>query len=237
MLDSHSEICCPPETKFQVHLANMYNVSSTRDAFRDMGFDEVFVRQQIRSFASNFYSTHMQAMGKQVLADKTPEYVRILDYLEWLYEGKCRYFMIFRNGLDVAHSMSVNHIEPIEEGKTIDKAFEYWKEDTQTMLQWMKRHPERCHSIIYDQLCEDTESTIKRVMGFIGLEFESQQLEWYLHRHSRGAEDIKARRQRRINKSIHNYKEWPETTIKDLKQRSASVHREIGYDPETLEFN
>ncbi|MCU7848065.1 MAG: sulfotransferase [Candidatus Thiodiazotropha sp. (ex Lucinoma kastoroae)] len=237
LLDSHSQICCPPETKFHVHLDQMYNSRSTMEAFTHMGFDEVFIRQQMRYFASGVYSTHLRAMGKQLLVDKTPEYVRILDFLDWLYEGKCRYLLIFRNGLDVAHSMNEMHIEPIEQDKSIYKAFEYWKEDSQTMLEWMKNYPDRCHKVVYDQLCDNTEATLKGVMEFMDLSYESQQLKWYRHNHSRGAEDIKARRQRSINKSVHNYREWPEATIKDLKSRSALIHRAIGYDPDSLEFS
>ncbi|MCU7859968.1 MAG: sulfotransferase [Candidatus Thiodiazotropha sp. (ex Lucinoma kastoroae)] len=236
LLDSHSQICCPPETKFHVHLAAMYNTASAMDAFIDMGFEEGFIRHQLRKFSSTFYSAHLEAMSKKCLVDKTPEYVRILNYLDWLYEGKCRYLLIYRNGLDVTHSMNEVHIEPIEQDKSLDKAFEYWKSDTQTMLDWMEKYPDRCHKVVYDQLCDDTKDTLNEAMKFIGLEMESQQMKWYSHSHSRGAEDIKARRLRSINKSVHNYDEWPEEIIKDLKLRSASIHRAVGYDPNTLEF-
>lgn len=237
LLDSHSRLCCPPETKFLVHLAAMREAASTAEAFEHLGFDESFVRHQMRSFANGIYGTHLGAMNKEVLIDKTPEYVRILPFLDWLYEGKCKYVLIFRNGLDVAHSMYSTHIEPIEDGKTIDSAFEYWKTDTQIMLNWMNEHPDRCHKVVYNKLCDQTEETLRQVMAFSGLEFESGQLNWYDHEHSRGAEDIKARRQRKINKSVHNYREWPDSTVLDLKQRSAELHTAIGYDPDSLLFD
>jgi len=236
LLDSHSRLCCPPETKFLVHLAAMHETPSTTEAFEHLGFDDDFVRQQMKSLSNGVYGTHLAAMGKEFLVDKTPEYVRTLDFLDWLYEGKCKYVLIFRNGLDVAHLMFSTHIEPIEENKTIDTAFEYWKSDTETMLNWMSAHPDRCHKVVYNTLCDDTEEALKGVMQFIGLDFEPGQLTWYEHEHSRGAEDIKARRQRKINKSVHNYLEWPDTTVADLKQRSAELHAAIGYEPETLEF-
>lgn len=236
LIDSHSQICCPPETKYLVHLANMRDRESTTEAFDNLGFDPGFVRQQMRRFASTVYGTHLKAMDKAFLVDKTPDYVRILDFIDWLYEGQCKYVLIFRNGLDVAHSMMSTHILPLEDDKTIDNAFEYWKTDTAIMLDWLSKHPERCHKVVYNALCDETESTLHGVMDFIGHEFEPGQLTWYEHEHTRGAEDIKARRQRKINKSVHNYLEWPEDVVADLKQRSTDLHEAIGFDPETLLF-
>lgn len=236
LLDSHTQLCCPPETKFLEHLASMHSDPNAMKAFDNMGFDEPFIRQQMKSFANGVYATHLQGMEKQFLVDKTPEYVRVLNFLDWLYEGKCKYIMIFRNGLDVAHSMNEMEIKPIETGKTIDKAFEYWKSDATTMLQWMKDKPEQCHKVVYNDLCDNTETVLRGVMNFIDLEFQERQLQWYEHQHSRGDEDIKARRQRTINKSVHNYQEWSDDVIDDLKLRSADIHSEIGFDPVTLEL-
>lgn len=234
LLDSHSQLCCPPETKFLVHLASMHNTASTAEAFEHMGFDDEFIRRQMKNLVNGIYGAHLQAMGKAFLIDKTPEYVRTLEFIDWLYEGKCKFVLIYRNGLDVAHSMNSTPIEPLEGNKTIDTAFEYWKSDTATMLDWQARHPDRCHKVVYDKLCDDTEETLRGVMQFIGLDFEPGQLHWYEHEHSRGAEDIKARRQRKINKSVQNYLEWPEHTVADLKQRSTELHQAIGFDPQTL---
>lgn len=236
LLDSHSRLCCPPESKFLLHLASMHETASTMNAFAHMGFDESFTRRQMMVFANAVYGTHLKGMEKEILVDKTPEYVRILNFIDWLYKGKCKYLLIFRNGLDVAHSMNTMPIEPLEQDKSLDKAFEYWKSDTETMLEWNAAYPERCHKIIYDQLCDDTESILQGVMQFIGVGFEARQLKWYEHHHDRGDEDIKARRQRTINKSVHNYREWPEETIQNLKQRSAEIHSAIGYDWDSLEL-
>jgi len=237
LLDSHSNLCCPPETKFLVHLAEMHDSASTTAAFEDMGFDEPFVRQQMKHLVNGVYGSYLAAMDKEFLIDKTPEYVRTLAFLDWLYEGKCRYVLIFRNGLDVAHSMMSTHIRPLEDNKTIDTAFEYWKCDTQIMLDWQSTHSDRCHKVVYNRLCDETELTLRGVMDFIGLDFEEGQLAWYEHEHSRGAEDIKARRQRKINKSVHNYLEWDEQIVSDLKRRSAQLHSAIGFNPDTLEFD
>lgn len=235
LLDSHSEICCPPETKFLVHFAEMNAKKSTADAFGDMGFDESFMRQRALQFANAIYGTYKACRNANLVVDKTPEYTRILDYIDWLYEGRCRYLLIFRNGLDVAHSMNSVHIEPLEGNKTIDTAFEYWKEDTMHMLKWLDAHSERCHKVLYDELCDNTVNVLKAVMEFIGRSFEPDQMRWYDKDHTQGAEDYKARRQRIIRKSVHTYTDWPDDIIRDLKIRAAEAHMGAGYDPETLE--
>ena len=235
-LDSHSQLCCPPETKFLEHLAAMHDDRSVDKAFDSMGFDEVFVRGQMRFFANSIYGAYTKGMDKKFIVDKTPDYVRCLEFIDWLYEGNCRYIMIFRNGLDVAHSMNEMHIKPLENDKSVNSAFQYWKKDTEIMMAWLAANPSRCHKVVYDQLCDDTPRVLQGVMDFVGLEFEEGQLKWYEHEHSRGDEDIKARRQRKINKSVHNYLIWPEATIRDLKLRSAQIHGELGFDPDTLEF-
>lgn len=234
LLDSHSAICCPPETKYLTHFAEMRAKESTGKAFDDMGFDEAFIRQQVLRFSNSLYGTYMASRDARLVVDKTPEYTRVLDYLDWLYEGRCRYLLIFRNGLDVTHSMLSVSIEPLEGNKTIDTAFEYWKEDTGHMLRWLHRHPDRCRKVIYDDLCDDTENVLKGVMEFMGQSFEPGQLRWYEKDHTQGAEDFKARRQRSIRKSVHTYVDWPDDVISDLKARAADVHRAAGFNPETL---
>ena len=236
LLDSHSEICCPPETKFLADLSKIHSNQSTWQSLEAMGLEENYIKQSLRTLASSFYQPYMAVKGKQVLVDKTPEYVRILDFIDWLYDGKCKFILIFRNGLDVANSMYEQVIEPIENNKSLDKAFNYWIHDTEIMLELLEKKKERCHKVIYNDLCDNVENVMTGVLRFIGLEWEEKILEWYSHGHDRGHEDIKARRQRGINKSASNYDSWEPETIKKFKNRAREVHEKIGFDPETLEL-
>ena len=86
LLDSHSQLCCPPETKFLEHLARMHGDSSVTKAFDSMGLEESFVRWQIKSFASSVYDAYIKAMDKKYIIDKTPEYVRTLAVRDWRKE-------------------------------------------------------------------------------------------------------------------------------------------------------
>ena len=119
LLDSHSHICSPPETKFLMGLADIRNNKTIWGALETMGLEEEYIKQKIRQLASSFYQPYKEVKMKRILVDKTPEYVRVLDFIDWLYDGKCKYIMIFRNGLDVANSMCEQVIEPIEQNEII----------------------------------------------------------------------------------------------------------------------
>lgn len=234
LLDSHTDITSPPETKFLVHFAEMYGNAITRNALGDMGYDEEFLRCQILRFANSIYGTYQQSYNARLLVDKTPEYTRCLDFIDWLYKGRCRYVVIYRNGLDVTQSMLSVNIDPLEGNKTTETAFEYWKHDTEALLAWEESLPDRCHRVLYDNLCDDTEKELAGVMDFLGYPFQTGQMQWYDKNHAVGAEDIKARRQRKINKSTGNYQDWPQQVVLNLKERAAEVHQAIGFDPQTL---
>ncbi len=174
---------------------------------------------------------------KDIIIDKTPEYVRILDFIDWLYDGKCNYIMLFRNGLDVANSMNNVIIEPLEGNKNIDTAFNYWLTDTKIMLDWMEHNKARCQKVVYDNLCDNTESVVTNLLEFLKLEWEPQILDWYKQQHDMGYEDIKARRQRKINKSSTNYTEWAPDDVSRLKELASDVHNKIGFNSETLVYD
>ncbi len=234
-LDSHCKIACPPESKFLVHLASIYNTESTMAAFNSLGYDQNYVKDRIKEFVDSFFLGYMTAHQKKRWADKTPDYVRILEFIEWLYGPNCQYIIIYRNGLDVANSMNSTYIEAIEgDNKNIYKAFEYWYHDTTIIHNWEKRYPDRCFSLHYEKLCLHTESMLKQLFSFLNEEWDENVLQWHKISHERGQEDIKARRQRKIHLSHGSFKQWDATMQNDLKSKSEQLHSLIGYDPKTL---
>lgn len=234
ILDSHSAICCPPESKFLEPLASFYTTESCMRALRYMGYDEGFVKEKLRALADAFFIGYMLAHDKRRWADKTPEYIRVLDFIEWLYGPMCKYVLIYRNGLDTADSMNRTHIDKLDDQKNLTKVFEYWFQDTQIMAHWERKHPARCYSLKYEDLCTRTRPILKKLINFLEEDWEEDVLHWYKKGHDRGDEDIKARRQRGITLSFGNYKNWPQELQQRLKEKAASLHEMIGYDPETL---
>jgi hypothetical protein len=228
-------MCCPPETKFLLHLAALRGDEGSVRALKSMGFDETSQRRFIRDFSDRVFENYMKSKNKVRWADKTPEYVRILDFVEWLYGPNCKYVLIYRNGLDVAHSMNSTYISCLEPDKTINKAFEYWAHDTEILHSWETTHSDRCVSVKYENLSRTLESEMRRIFEFLGEEWEDEILKWYEHGHDMGDEDIKARRQRQLRLSFGHFSEWDPKLRNELIARSRELHEKIGYNPSTLQ--
>lgn len=234
LLNSHSEVCCPPETKFLVHLAALWADEATRKGLDSLGYSPDYVRARLRALAADLYGPHLKAAGRSVLIDKTPEYVRILDFVDWLYEGEVKYIVLFRNGLDVAQSMMETPLDVFDKDKDLRVTFNYWKTDAELMLEWKGRHPDRCHVTLYEDLCDDLEGEVRNALAFVGLAWEESIREWFNKGHARGHEDIKARRQRSVNKRFGTFKQWDQALIAEFKGMAKSIHEAMGYDPCTL---
>lgn len=234
IIDSHSNICCPAESKFLEPLSQLHDLKRCKRAFDFMGFDESYVKKEIKSLADNFFCTYMMAHNKTRWADKTPEYVRILDFIEWLYGPNCQYILIYRNGLDVANSMHETELERFGPDQSLDYAYRYWAHDTQIMADWEDRYPSRCFSLNYESLTSNLTEVLQSMFDFLEEPWDDQVLQWYSKGHDRGDEDIKARRQRGIKISFENFKSWPPETISKYKKSAAKLHKRVGYDPVTL---
>lgn len=234
LLNSHRNIACPPETKFLSPLMDFLQHGESLEALESMGYDSKEVARRLRVFVDGIYADYSKVYGKDVLVDKTPEYVRYLPEIDEFFDNKAKFILIYRNGLDVANSTMNNHIVPLEEDKSLEKCFDYWLEDTQLMLEWQRAVPERCHTLIYEEMCLDLKGMIEPTLQFLGEEWDDNVLNWYSQGHDRGFEDIKARRQRKVRLSHGNFKKWDPVTVEKFKQKSHSVHKEIGYDPESL---
>lgn len=234
LLDSHSQICCPPESKFLTHLSALRRDSKFMKAFGTMGFDEEYVQKRLKRFSDDFFLDYMLAKKKKRWVDKTPEYVRILDFIDWLYGKEVDYIFIYRNGLDVTQSMLTQNIAPLEPDKTIEKAFEYWLEDARTMLAWRPKIQGRCYEVFYENLCSRPSDTMNTIFDFLGVLQEDVVKVWFRKRHDMGFEDIKARRRTSIKLSHGNFKVWGRETVERFKSKAAEVHERIGYNPKTL---
>jgi hypothetical protein len=208
--------------------------SESMKAFGTMGFDDEYVRKRLKHFAEEFFLDYMAAKKKIRWVDKTPEYVRILDFIDWIYGKEVDYIFIYRNGLDVTQSMLLQSIAVLEPNKNMAKAFEYWFADALTMLSWRQKLKGRCCEVFYENLCSSPSDTMNTIFDFLNVPREDVVDVWFRKRHDMGFEDIKARRQTNIKLSHGNFSVWSREEVDLYKARAAEVHERLGYDPETL---
>ncbi|MGD1911141.1 MAG: sulfotransferase, partial [Rivularia sp. (in: cyanobacteria)] len=105
IVNSHSNIACPPETFFLEHFAAMVRTQHTFAGFRGLGIEKSEALNEIRLWASRHHEAFRMAQGKKRWADKTPQYVGILPEIEEIFGTKTQYIMIFRHPLDVVYSI------------------------------------------------------------------------------------------------------------------------------------
>lgn len=226
IVDSHSRICCPPESFFVAALTPLLLEDQYRLGLLRMGFDEEHVLQRIRSFCSYFFSNYAASHRKPRWADKSPSYVDHLDSLNRIFPG-ARFIMIYRHGFDQAHSftrggtlMRAALEGYCQSGEDLRVgAVRYWREKVEIMMQFEQSHPDQCMRIQYEDFCEHPEARAKRVFEFIGEEWEPQVLEFYRFQHDKGAEDGRVLTTRGFSPSRGHYEKWPA----ELRKRGLEI--------------
>src|SRR6185503_12754852 len=151
VLDSHSQICSPPESFFLHHLEPLLHQEDAVQGLASMGFDRAHVLARTRGFLSYFFENYAASKNKPRWADKTPHFVDYLDFIKEIFP-EAQFVMIYRNGLDQAHSFSQNgtylrpefreYCRPDEDVRV--GAVRYWTEKTQKVMRFEKENPDRC---------------------------------------------------------------------------------------------
>ena len=162
VLDSHSQICCPPESHFIHHLEPLLIEENTVKGLASLGFDPAHVISRMREFGSYFFENYAASKGKPRWADKTPYYVDHLATIQRVYP-EAAFLMIYRNGLDQAYSFSQNGtlLRPefaayCRTGEDIRiGAVRYWSEKTLKVLDFELENPDQCLRVVYKELCRD----------------------------------------------------------------------------------
>lgn len=239
ILDSHSRICCPPESNFLRAFDSVLSDFSNREGLKSMGFDEAHVTQKLREWAAYFFENYAHASGKPRWADKTPAYTMHLDFLDRLFP-EAQYIMIYRHPLDVAHSASrggkrtPDYAEPLanEQDDPRVAAATYWKHAAAKMRAFEAAHPDRCFALYYKRLCAEPQAQLQRLFAFLNERWEPAVLQHHRFDHDKGFEDGRAAYGAGFGISERNYFTWPEPVIRQAAQAAEPLLTELGYDVE-----
>ena len=236
IVDSHSQICCPPESDFISSFSMMHQDSYSMRGLADMGFDEDHVIQKMRELAIYFFGNYAAAKEKPRWADKSPAYVDHLDYIDKMFP-EALYIIIHRHPLDQVHSITrggtnlfdrlVGEIE--ECGDYRPACTRYWCEQTNKILKFQSDHQDKCISIRYEDLCDNPEDNVKMVLDHAGLEWEPEVLEFYKQKHDKGKEDGRVIATRGFSVSKGNYKNWPPALIDECANIARDEMELLGY--------
>ena len=194
IIDSHSNIACPPESAFIVQLAKIFEIKRALQGILYMGFTEADVLKQMRIFTSHFFEKYVLSKKKVRWADKTTHYVNHMDTIDHMFNGQILYLGIIRNGMDVAYSLSQfdwSILDPYMADGTdrLLAAALFWKDQNQKLLDFSKRVQDRFHLIKYEDLVSSPESIVKAVFDFIDEPWEPEVLDFQSFQHDKGFED------------------------------------------------
>jgi hypothetical protein len=238
IVDSHSNIACPPETFFLTGYARFFEIDRFRHGLETMGFDRQSAAAGIRRAAAHFYEAYRHAKGKPRWADKTPEYVRILPFIEEIFGPSCQYVMIYRHPFDVMSSLLTSgwDFDGSEEWKCLDyegdlfENFAYYHRDVmQGQLSFSEAHADRCHALRYEDLMHDPEASLRRMFEFLGEPWEDAVLEYASTDHDWGTGDPTAKVGRGFRASVGNWGWWSAEQIDTASRILAPVLETLGY--------
>jgi Sulfotransferase family len=238
ILDSHSRIACPPESKFVLPVARILRDRHAIRGLVSMGFDRADVAAALADFVRGFFDEYAAAAGKPRWADKTPDYVECLPELWELFGPEARFVVIIRHGMDVAYSLSDPHRHyPAIDGQVARAggdvaigAARFWADQNEKIEAFMRDHPDASHLIRYEDVTVDPEPTVRRVFEFLGEAWEPDVLAYNEFRHHAGLEDPDVKRRRRIVPNSGRYRSWPVPVQEAVRQACQPVLGRLGYE-------
>lgn len=243
VLDSHSNLAVPPETNFLYEMAGVWRSEWARKGLKGAGVDKETMRSLYRNTADRVLNNYALAKGKSRWIDKTPAYTGILDFLDFVYGGECRYIMLYRQGLDVANSLARMYTKNVLGGPAKTYAdnmtgpariifARYWAEECEKMLEFEKKHPGRCHRIHYEQYASEPEKYLPPLFDFLDEPWEPDVLQFNEKQHDFGLQDSIIASTRTFVPRTGNYRRWEKEEIESAMEFAAAAMEQLGYSVE-----
>jgi acyl transferase domain-containing protein len=201
MLSGHAAIFCPPE----LHLLPFEDMASRRDVLGSTYLDEGLTRalMEIRGVDADQGTTQVEAwigdklpvsdvyahlqreVAPRILVDKSPSYaisMEVLERAEALFNDP-KYIFISRHPYAVMESFVRNRIDRllgIEKGDSYETAEYIWATMNANVLDFFEGlDANRCHRLKFEDLVADPESEMRKVCGFLNMEFDDSLLRPY----------------------------------------------------------
>lgn len=237
ILDSHSRIACPPESKFILPLVGLLRDPQAMAGLDSMGYDRDAVVASLGAFAGDFFRRYADVRGKHRWADKTPAYVDCLPELWAMFGPEARFLLLYRNGLDVAHSLTDPHRSFAAVRESVARwggpqevaAGRYWSEQMMKIDRFREAHHDACFVMRYEDLTAEPAPTLGAMFEWLDEPWEPEVMEYGRFPHDAGFEDPDVRRHRRIVPNTGKYREWPAELQVRVREACEPMLSRLGY--------
>jgi hypothetical protein len=249
LLDAHPALACPPESKFLAALGDVLTYPQAMRGLASLGVAPDRLLSDVRAVVEAYFREYAVRHGKRRWIDKTPNYVRLLPFLDALFAREVLYLLMVRHPFDTAASLAgvaafnVDEPEDPEIAASVarygcDRAawVHHWVDVTDMLVSFGAQTPARTHVVRYEALVTEPERTLADVLGFLG-EARSPEVVAALidnafgQPHPPGYEDAKIRDSRGIHQhSVGKWTRWPAAEIDRLWPIAADSAARLGYE-------
>ena len=192
-------------------------------------------------FVSGIFDLHGQALGKPLVGDKTPHYVRSLPTLHALWP-QARFVHIVRDGRDVC--LSVRNWRKVTERRGAVARYSHWERDPVATAalwwEWQVRlgreagaalGPERYLEIQYESLVDDPAAACRTLCAFLDVPYEASMLAFHEGR-TREEPGLDAKQAwRPVTRGLRDWgTELPAGELERFEAASGELLDELGYE-------
>ncbi|MFX1238961.1 MAG: sulfotransferase [Promethearchaeota archaeon] len=221
-----------PELPFSANRAK----EALFDFLENSGLDLHYFKSHISAFLLNLYEQSTAYQKKKYFLDKTPRYYHIIDELFELFP-KAKSIILFRNPLAVFSSIlqtwANSDISLL--ANYIDDLFTAPKK----LVISVKKYPERCIPVQYENLVTNPQLTMKTLCQFLGITYSDTMLEYgsrvkpnWKFGDQKGIRDAKRPNRESLSKWKSDLKHSPENilALTYLEALGPKLLKEMGYD-------
>lgn len=184
-LSRHSQLAVPPETLFMSHIVHrgcdrkrMLALVEHSKRCQDLGVSPQLLAEKFNKHPATFswlfrilLESYATGLGKSIVAEKSPVHLLYVPTLLKWYPN-ARFVLVVRDGRDCVLSMKK---VPWAHDNLIRHAAQ-WNMRMNVARKFLKNYTRSFHVLRYETFLLDPEQEIRRLMQFLGLEFERSQL-------------------------------------------------------------
>jgi hypothetical protein len=244
LLDAHPNLACPPESKFLAGMQAFLDYPQAATALYTLGFPVEDVRREMRRLTETVLGGYAHRHGKRRWVDKTPNYYRLLPFLDDLFDEQVLYLFLVRHPLDCIGSLAECFDDATPEyddpeiarhvaryGRDKQSWARFWTEVYEYCSSFAAQHPQRCLVFRYEDLVQRPQATLQQVLSFLGETLPPGLFATALtNEHTDGYQDHKIRATRAIHTaSVGKWRTWPEGEVGSLWNVVGELALQFGY--------